>query len=426
MGNAAADWAVQGMRDRTRLEDIYVRQSGYYVPKLQSPPKTYLGSGSAVRTVDSEHPIWNLPVYWKIRERGDNQEVRNMDVGGSFASERVTVEPPAVIDRFWPNDGLSSRYQHIGYFPPSNDYYLAMQALASGRAPTIPAELGIDRFNLFTYGSTAIAKSIPDVPEFSLFRFLGELREGLPSLPGKALLKQRKLRNAGGEYLNFQFGIAPTASDLQKLVTALLNPALRVHIKRALNEEHRVRKVVDSGYTRTKRDLTSTELSVPASPYQTDVRGVETRTTSYRLWSSVSFAWYQLTELESLLRQLDEGLGGLSLTKPKLIDLWNLTPWSWLVDWFSNYNHVITNLSYLGRDGLYMQRGYLMATYTDELITRRTCVYMGSPLESIGTRTFTRKYRIQASPFGFGLHWKDFDPFQLSILGSLGVSRLRF
>jgi hypothetical protein len=33
---------------------------------------------------------------------------------------------------------------------------------------------------------------------------------------------------------------------------------------------------------------------------------------------------------------------------------------------------------------------------------------------------------VKASPFGFGLTWKDFDPFQLSILGALGLNRLRF
>jgi hypothetical protein len=51
---------------------------------------------------------------------------------------------------------------------------------------------------------------------------------------------------------------------------------------------------------------------------------------------------------------------------------------------------------------------------------------MNVPISTTGVRTFERKYRVRASPFGFGLTWKDFDPFQLSILGALGVSRLRF
>jgi hypothetical protein len=67
-----------------------------------------------------------------------------------------------------------------------------------------------------------------------------------------------------------------------------------------------------------------------------------------------------------------------------------------------------------------------MGHYKDVLEERQSRVYMGTPIESIGTISYDRKYRTKASPFGFGLTWKDFDPFQVSILGALGISKLRF
>jgi hypothetical protein len=298
-----------------------------------------------------------------------------------------------------------------------------MSNIAAGRFPSIPTTLGFDRLGLWGYGSTAIARSIPDIPEFSLFRFIGELKAGLPKIPLATLAKERKLRNAGGEYLNVQFGIMPLVSDLQNFLEALQNPALRAAVKHQLGKEMRVRKTLDKGSTSVKRPLTATEMNTMS--VSTGKTGTMETISSYQVWSSCSFAYHQTAMLDRLLRDLDKQLGGLGAV-PTAIDVWNLLPWSWLVDWFANFNHVITNLSYLGRDGLYLQRGYIMAHAKDVEITQQSCIAHNVPISTTGVRTFERKYRVKASPFGFGYTWKDFDPFQLSILGALGVSRLRF
>jgi hypothetical protein len=155
------------------------------------------------------------------------------------------------------------------------------------------------------------------------------------------------------------------------------------------------------------------------------MKGTRETISEYRIWSSVSFAYYQANLLDELLADLDRMTGGLGVV-PNAVDLWNLIPWSWFVDWFTNINHVLTNLSYLGRDGLYLQRGYLMGHYRERIIDTQSRVFMGTPISTTGVRTFERKYRVRASPFGFGYTWKEFNPFQLSILSALGVSRLRY
>ena len=77
-------------------------------------------------------------------------------------------------------------------------------------------------------------------------------------------------------------------------------------------------------------------------------------------------------------------------------------------------------------NGLYMHHGYIMGHFVDEVIDRHTSVVNGLPYESVGRALYERKYRLGASPFGFGLTWKEFNPFQTSILAALGTSKLRF
>jgi hypothetical protein len=301
-------------------------------------------------------------------------------------------------------------------------------SLANGTFPGIPSALGTNRSNLIALGSTAIARSLPNVPPFSVPRFLGELAQGLPAIPGKALLKGRSVRNVGGEYLNFQFGVAPTLNDIGPFIEYLAN------IKKAIRQTHfgettRVRKTIDKGITTSRVPYTSSDYSVrnvngtwtstvPNSGY------VSTRS-EYRIWSSITFVYDQVRLLDQMISDFEDWLG-LQNIVPTAIDIYNLVPYTWLVDWFANFNHVITNLSYLGRDGLYLRHGYIMATYDDFVTHECRMSVDGRSIYLSASANFTRKYRVKASPFGFGLTFKDLDGFQTSILAALGVNRLRF
>jgi hypothetical protein len=356
--------------------------------------------------------------------RAKSKAFRNVDYGGGFALERTSLSMPSVIATSTKYSPQATAY-YRGVYAPSLQYLFDMSQLAANRWPSLPTSLGTDYLSLWGLGSTVIAKSIPDVPEFSLFRFIGELHAGLPKIPGMIAAKERKLRNAGGEYLNFQFGLMPTISDVQKLVKVLGEPKFRAAVQRQLFEEHRVRKTIDKGKTYDHRPLGGTEFYSLSSNFSSGMSGTYSLEKEYKIWSSCSFAYYQVNALDQLLNELDAKTGGVGIV-PTGIDVWNLIPWSWFVDWFTNINHVITNLSFLGKDGLYLQRGYIMAHYSEVEKTTQRREYMGTPISTTGVRTFERKYRVKASPFGFGLTWKDFDPFQLSILGALGVSRMRF
>lgn len=146
-----------------------------------------------------------------------------------------------------------------------------------------------------------------------------------------------------------------------------------------------------------------------------------------RQWFSGAFTYY--------LPDSDElgGLGRLALEAdrlfgvvPDIADLWNLIPWSWLVDWFVNVGPVLQNLANYSKYGLVMPYGYMMEhtiveyqyTFTPSVKTDK--IVGGGVNLVIVDET---KKRVQASPFGFGVTWDGFNPGQLAILAALGLSR---
>jgi len=50
-------------------------------------------------------------------------------------------------------------------------------------------------------------------------------------------------------------------------------------------------------------------------------------------------------------------------------------------------------------------------------------VKLGVPVECGAIRLKETKERVTASPFGFGLTWDGFTPYQMAILAALGVTR---
>jgi len=107
--------------------------------------------------------------------------------------------------------------------------------------------------------------------------------------------------------------------------------------------------------------------------------------------------------------------------------VWNLAPWSWALDWFTNTGDVVTNLSAFANDGLCLRYGYIM----EEVSTRNTGCWQGyintrdsanvfiKIEESFGSTT---KKRQPATPFGFGLELGSFTPRQMAITAALGLS----
>jgi len=117
---------------------------------------------------------------------------------------------------------------------------------------------------------------------------------------------------------------------------------------------------------------------------------------------------------------------GLELT-PSL--LWQLAPWSWLIDWKSQIGNSIKNFTAFQKDSLVLRYGYLMVTQTiihDVTIHNLYTGYTTQPIDPVSPSASyitVRKERFRATPYGFGVDLNGLSARQWSILGSLGMTR---
>jgi hypothetical protein len=313
-----------------------------------------------------------------------------------------------------------------------------------------------DEPNLAGLGTSAIAKVLPTNPISDLPTAVGELlSEGLPGLPGRAFLPRNLSRNSvPGEYLGWEFGIKPFLASLGEFRNAVLRA-----------EELIAQYAKDSGkpirrrYEFPVQDSTTTTL-FPATdgfekylggPCQSEIAGyLQTHLGGWpgelevvdqvrkKTWFSGAFTYYlppigdkwseKLFRQEAELRHL---YGGLSVETA-----WNLLPYSWAADWFTNAGDLIHNLNAFAQDGLVMPWGYVMQSC--ELHSYRTVrgakigrveILNGSFTQDGGivhdlpdvSSTYSVKYlrRRKATPFGFGLNEAEFTNRQKAITAAL-------
>jgi hypothetical protein len=113
---------------------------------------------------------------------------------------------------------------------------------------------------------------------------------------------------------------------------------------------------------------------------------------------------------------------GLRIT-PSLV--YNLTPWSWMADWFGNVGDNIDNYTASQDDNLTAKYAYIMKTITEEVINDSYIKCGGTEVLGLRWRRgVVAKTRVQASQFGFSITMPEFSAWQWSILAALGFSRL--
>jgi hypothetical protein len=116
---------------------------------------------------------------------------------------------------------------------------------------------------------------------------------------------------------------------------------------------------------------------------------------------------------------------GLSLNPT---NAWQLTPWSWLVDWFVDVRSNLDLIELTYDDNLVVNYGYGMQTSTRTAIAK---TQIWNPDPSFGLRFCStkreavRKRRVRANPYGFITSTSgDWSPYRWSILAALGLTKL--
>jgi len=355
--------------------------------------------------------------------------------GGPFYTARTTVDYPqgggVHVDRTYSEVGFKKHVRYSGgqsHFPA-----FALQAFKEIPVPSKSKDLT----SLNSYGTTAISACSPANPASELGTGVSEIyREGLPSLPGIHTWQSRTgiAKDAGSEYLNYIFGWDPLAREVKDFASVV-----RRH-RDILNQYKRnagstVRRRFNFPLSTSESQETIMKLTqcnvdlVSSSDWKPTSGGnvIITRGSKIKRWFVGAFTYDVPDQHVSWSNALSYGsdadiLYGASLN-PSL--LWNLTPWSWAVDWFSNTGDIINNISNYVRAGQVMQYGYIMEE--NESFVEMTMDSSGyeevdapAPIRS----KCVSKVRQPATPYGFGIDLSKLTPTQIAITAALGITLL--
>lgn len=278
-------------------------------------------------------------------------------------------------------------------------------------------------------GASAIARSEPLRSKVDLGVAFAELIKDGVRLPLEFMKFlsdsfRKGIKGAADDYLNIVFGLKPLLSDLRDFwqVTQDTHRLLQQHARdvgRPVRRRWSFEPVTEVQTVDGPCFLGTGHASLLSRVYLH-----QSRTTTK--WFSGQFVYglpveqTRLSEIERLRDQADY-LYGLM---PDLELIWNLLPWSWALDWFTNVGDVVHNINAFKSQGLVMQYGYVMyqqALDQNYTIVPGSGVTGGRPARHHAIVHV--KQRRKANPYGFGVDDLSLNGAQLGILAALGLSR---
>jgi hypothetical protein len=391
-------------------------------------------------TESENHSGWQY--RFQEQNRGSRVYVETPDRGGDFTTQKSYVSAPEkpVVQRV-----TSGWFTNTIFQPQRETVYGALRpAGIGGIGSTFPPSAKSSDAQLAAFGTEAIARCAPTNQVANFSTALLELyHDGAPKLLGSLLWKERAAqirdvaRQSGSEYLNVQFGWKPLLADITDFMSGVRN------LNKLINQYKRdagrqVRRRYSFPPVQSFSESVVLENATVAivgggrnSLLDSTRRGqvVRSRETTVRRWFSGAFT-YHLPDPGSWQSE-HSGLAakflGVDITPETL---WELAPWSWAVDWFTNVGDLIHNANRWSADGLVLRYGYVM----EHSIVRDTYTHIGgNGFVSINANVFPEAYtfctetklRRRATPFGFGVNLSALTSQQNAIIAALGLSHLR-
>jgi hypothetical protein len=313
--------------------------------------------------------------------------------------------------------------------------------------------------DLRSLGNEAYNKLRPKLPVAGIAQAIAEGGDILPTLKTSAGglasiwkgLTQRKRqaswknggwlmapKEAANQYLNHQFGWVPLVNDVQKVCQVIIDNHEILQRKKAQNDKWIERKFAEQ---QIENEFLAGQYNFigcsPADDYQ--FRRVVSSWQPYTITvQEIENVWYK-GQFKYYYPQFDDnsweaGFPALQAVHQQLsllgtnvdpVLLYKLTPWTWMLDWFTDVgaglqrlqdeidNCVVSKYAYIMRDRTVRYR--LRCRFSTDQGSRDLSWFLGGRLKS----------RESADgAFGFNLKPADYSPFQISILGALGLSRL--
>jgi hypothetical protein len=325
-------------------------------------------------------------------------------------------------------------YAFSGYLYPSGTLTL----------PSVPS------FQEVSQGQRFINACAPTLPRANLLVSFAELaREGFSAIPGTSFIQALATRSSffrsiGNEYLNVEFGWKPFVNELLAIMKSVRNANYAL-----LQLEENSGKVVVRSRSTPLSTTFSSSVTIGNGTVNVGTNAVNIGGGAWdaiyqggaagRVGSSTLHQWtsqdtrfkgaftYLLSPGTTLMsrferyEQMANHLLGIRLT-PEV--LWELSPWSWLIDWFVDIQTALRTSELLNSDGLVMKYGYMTRKYIRGVSRTSSVQFLGeSPSVHSKSNVEITKIRYRATPYGFGLNPNSFTSSQWAILAALGLTK---
>lgn len=353
------------------------------------------------------------------------------DWGGDMTLQKTTYHLPPDFRIRTPKKGLDGKHEYDGWWYPVIPEQMASPLV-------IPPASSLDG-----WGTKAVAQTVPTRPQAGLTQFVAELKD-IPKLPIVGLYRaikaggrrkdlfRRSARHVGGEYLNYEFGWRPLVQDLIDFHKATRDASkIIAQFERDSGRVVRRRRLIHHAQSSSSTAPTTSIGSGPSTAFLklAGSEFIRTRTDETNIWFSGAYTYYLVPgkDFVSSVRRDEQLLNKLYGTRFSVDTLWELTPWSWALDWVSSIGSVAANLAAFSNDGLIMRYGYIMFNRTITTTAQLSCTVYNTTdrLTTRATCIQELKMRRRATPFGFGLTLGALSTRQLAILSALKLSRTR-
>jgi hypothetical protein len=378
---------------------------------------------------------------WSINHPG--RELRNrldqsgLNVGGPFQTKRLELMVNSEEFRLTSIFGTSTpwtKYDHYGpLYPDYTTYTLGRQIMGKTLAasPTWTGFSGMNTLDLRKKGEQIMLSLVPTSAAFDAATSIGELlADGtLFAVPGRSVMDG----DIGGEYLNTVFGVIPTQGDLSDLHKAVSSyDSIIKQYYRDANKRIRRKtrpfalpETVDVVVKTNQPPIDGAGNALIAYLAGSSTTTITTRT-NQEVWYAGAFRYYVPESMSIFERKFTEWnrVYGIGLDPASM---WNLFPFSWMTDWFTNGEDSLRHLFIQSSEGATQEYGYVMC-YTTKVITVewRGMLSVGNtfvPRTITSTISYEIKQRERVSPFGVQYRNADFTPRQLAILAALGIAK---
>lgn len=285
------------------------------------------------------------------------------------------------------------------------------------------------------WGATAYSKMKPTKPSFQALNAIYELREVPAMLKQKFLDPKNPLASIGNYHLALQFGWKPLLADIRNTVLTQMSMQKRLNWLLRHNG-----KPVKTAVTLLDTSSIVSDVSSPldygalqpvlsTNYYRSATKSRVIQSQAEKVWARARFR-YWLPDGPRDVNWTNRMKAALFGFQPSPSVIYNAVPWSWLNDWFSNTGDILENLdagvaSRCAADYFYVMR------YKEYRIEKTGFGYLWSQdgqfidVTASSYAYSTVKSRAEGDPFGFATQENSLSGMQLSILGALGMSRLK-